>query len=361
MTARRTFLMLVAGLALGPCPACILIGGSTSSTPETVPPATKPKNEFAILPTRPGEVVRTNIASKPGAGSVSSPTPLAPTDTTDTATNPPRTTPPASDPETPPITVTAAKVEHAPSPDEPPPPAGARGTIGLPVEWPERREPPVLAAMRAYIENRPDDAMRLLQPLSPGNQDLVLAVMPLLVRGSQVNLSAANPAEVSVLVDQLRGVATRLEGKAPLQVGKVAFCRGRVLGYGQYAPWPEAQPYRPNDMAVLYVEAQHVSSAPAVGPNGESFVSRAVVSMEVRDAAQRLVEMPDPADHRQRVTITRYEHTDFTHSPITDYYQTYRIRLPAQPGVYTVTVEVRDPVGGRTARSQPTQFMVAGP
>ena len=40
----------------------------------------------------------------------------------------------------------------------------------------------------------------------------------------------------------------------------------------------------------------------------------------------------------------------------------YRIPVPAQPGVYTVTVEIRSPGGsGRVVRSKPVEFRVAGP
>ena len=52
---------------------------------------------------------------------------------------------------------------------------------------------------------------------------------------------------------------------------------------------------------------------------------------------------------------------DHTRTPLHDYSRTYRISVPAQPGVYTVTVEVKDAAGKRVARSQPVQFLVAGP
>ena len=57
---------------------------------------------------------------------------------------------------------------------------------------------------------------------------------------------------------------------------------------------------------------------------------------------------------------SRFDHTDHTRSPLRDYSRTYRIKIPPNPGVYTVTVEVRDPGSGRAARSQPAEFRVAG-
>jgi hypothetical protein len=134
-----------------------------------------------------------------------------------------------------------------------------------------------------------------------------------------------------------------------------------VTGFGRFDPWPEAQPYKPNDLAVLYVEVRNIGSEPAAGPHGEGYLSRAAVSLEVRDATGKLVEQTDPADWRRRVPVARFEHADHTRSPLRDYSRTYRISVPSQPGVYTVAVEVRDPAGNRTARSRPAEFRVAGP
>ncbi|MDB5313858.1 MAG: hypothetical protein JWO38_8060 [Gemmataceae bacterium] len=349
MTApRRSLLLLLAGLAVGPIPACLHTAGTTPpADPGTI--SSTGSHDFATLPSRPGEVIPTNPAAKAAATGAK---PAAPATSPDAGPRPAaaiQTTSrsPTPEPEAPlpPGSVAVVKPEPGPLPLIPPPPAP---------------EPPLLAAMRAYVENRPADAIRYLQALDRGNQDFALAVMPLLVRGAQINLAAANPEDVAVLVDQCYSVAGRLEGKAALRVEKVAFCR-RVSGFGRYEPWPEALPYRPNDLAVLYVEVRNVGSEPAAGPNGEGYVSRAAVSLEVRDATGKLVEQTDPADWRRRVPVARFDHADYTRSPLRDYSRTYRISVPAQPGVYTVTVEVKDPSGGRAARSQPAEFRVGAP
>jgi hypothetical protein len=233
---------------------------------------------------------------------------------------------------------------------------GDPGPFPVPLVGPPVPEPPLLAAMRAYVENRPDDAIRHLEKLDKPNQEFALAVMPVLTRGAAMNLAAPDPQEAAHLADQLGAAAAKLEAKAALRVEKVAFCK-RITGFGRYDPWPEAHPYRPGDVARLYVEVRNVGCTPAA----DGYVSRAVVSLEVRDAKGGLVEQVDPADYRQRVPIVRFPHDERSRSPVRDYYQPYQIRIPPQPGVYTVTVEVRDPVGGRAARSQPAEFRVAGP
>jgi hypothetical protein len=330
MPACRTVILFFAGIALGPTPACI----STSKTVSTIEPAVakSPKaGEFAIYPKRPGEVIRKNSESTATAEK-----PLLPSDGATTAPLAP--VPPVND----------ANVVTAADP------------ASLPIAIPSTGEPELVAALRAFLDNRPETAIQLLQPLERPNQDYALAVMPLLVRGSQIKMSSASADEIAVLVQQLHAIAGRLESKAALRVEKVAFCR-KVTGFGRFEPWSEGQPYRPNDLAVLYLEVRNVGSEPAPGPHGETFLSRAAVSLEVRDATGNLVEQTDPTDWRRRVPVARFEQADHTRSPLHDYSRTYRISVPAQPGVYTVTVEVKDPIGNRVARSQPVRFDVAGP
>ncbi|MFO0805437.1 MAG: hypothetical protein U0791_20220 [Gemmataceae bacterium] len=328
---RRLLPLAFAAAALGPIPACVTISSQTSPEQPAVAPA-KPQrpSEFASFPRRPGEVALKNpelVAAKPQPQSEQEPS-----DPSDPAE-------PASAP------IADANVQPAAIP---------------PVGIPSPTEPALLAAFRAYSENRPDDAIKQLATLDRATQDYALALMPLLVRGTQMKWETANPEDAAVVVEQLHALAARLEAKAALKVEKVAFCR-KITGFGRFDPWPEGQPYKPNDLAVLYVELKNLGSEPVPGAGGETWLSRANVSLEVRDATGKLVEQTDPTDWRKRVPVARFEHADHSRSPLHDYCRTYRISVPAQPGVYTVTVEVKDVSGKRVARSQPAEFRVAGP
>ena len=325
MTARRLLPLLFAVFAVGPIPACVTISSPTPAV-EAIQPPTKPihkepkPSDFASFPKRPGESAPKNpelVASKP-----TEPQPVERTE---------------------PISTPLVDQSVVPA-----------------VAIPSAAEAPLLAALRAHLENRPDDAIKQLASLDRSGQDLALALMPLLVRGTQMNLATASPDEAAVMVEQLHGIAAGLEPKAALKVEKVAFCR-KISGFGRFDPWPEGQPYKPNDLAVLYVELKNLGSEAVVGPTGETWLCRANVCLEVRDATGKLVEQTDPADWRRRVPVARFEHTDHSRSPLHDYSRTYRISVPAQPGVYTVTVEVKDHSGKRVARSQPAEFRVAGP
>lgn len=314
----RRLLLLIAALAL-PQPACLHVSGNLTPA-EVSTPRSPSSSEFSTFPRRPGEVV----AKDPGVTVAKPPEP------------PPAEPPPLTD-------------AHLVRASEPIPP----------VSIPSASQPPLLTALKAYLDNRPEDAIRALQSLDRASQDYAIALMPLLVRGTQMNLSSPPPDETAVIVERLHALAARLETKAALRVEKVLFCR-KAEGFGQYEPWVEGQPYKPNDLARLYIELRNVGSEPNPGPSGESYLSRATVSLEVRDAKNNLVDQTDPKDYRRRVPIARYDHADYTRSMPHDYFRTYRFPVPTQPGVYTVTVEVKDATG-RMARSQPVEFRVAGP
>jgi hypothetical protein len=220
-------------------------------------------------------------------------------------------------------------------------------------------EHPLLAIVRAQLEDRPARALELLQALPPANQEVVLAVLPALTRGATADL-ASDPTATALLADQLRFAAARLAARSALVVENVALCR-KVYGFGRYEPWPEGQPYKPNDLAQLYLEVRNLVSQPAAGPRGETHLTYVRAAVEIRDAHGRLVDQPDPEDWRRRVPIVRFEKKQFSRGAVDDFHVLYAFPVPPAPGVYTVTVELRDPAGRRSVKTAPVRFDVAGP
>ncbi|MBY0458910.1 MAG: hypothetical protein K2V38_16350, partial [Gemmataceae bacterium] len=179
MTGRRLLCSLALSCLVG-LPACVHISTATKPQPITTPEqaadiAAKvkgelkplpPRGEFAILPSVPGTVVQ----AKPGG----------------------------------------APPQHQPAPPERPPgpvqPASTEPGMFPPLT---AFEPPLLAAVRAHVENRPDRALDLLARLDKPNQDFVLSLLPALTAGATADL-ANDPAGNAVLVDQLRAIAARL-------------------------------------------------------------------------------------------------------------------------------------------------------
>ena len=220
-------------------------------------------------------------------------------------------------------------------------------------------EPPLLGIVRAHLEGRTEKALELIKKLEPTNQELVLALLPVLVRAATADL-AADPTATALLADQLRVAAERLAPRAALIVENVSLCR-KFSGFASYEPWPEGQPYRPNDQAFLYLEVRNLVSQPAMGPRGETHLTYARATVEVRDSYGHLVDQPDRDNWQRRVPVVRFEDKKYTRGPIQDYYILYGFAVPMTPGVYTVTVELRDPAGRRSVKTTPIRFDVAGP
>lgn len=348
MTVPRRTLPLLVALFAGPPAGCIVVEKPLAVAPPDAKSAAQPAESplpgglAVALPTAPGEKIPTNPAAKVAA--TPGPTPTA------------QTTSRRADPDYPQVPTPAEEVRTVRAEPAALPPLPTRHP-GDPDALPA--DPPVLAALRAFSENHPDRGIDALKSLEKPNQEFVLEVLPVLVRGAALKLASASPQDVAALVDQLQAAAARLEGRAALRIDKILFCR-HVGGFGIYDPWPEGQPYRAGGLAELYVEIGHLVSDPAA--SGDGYVTRLVSALEIRDANGRLVEQTDPEDRRRTVPVARTERTVRSRSPLQDFYVVYRIAVPAQPGVYTVTVEVRSPdKGNRVVRSRSVEFRVAGP
>jgi hypothetical protein len=60
------------------------------------------------------------------------------------------------------------------------------------------------------------------------------------------------------------------------------------------------------------------------------------------------------------VPVVRFDRRLVTHTPLHDFHVLYSFTTPRTPGVYTITIELRDAATGRTVKSAPLQFYVAG-
>lgn len=311
MSANRwaSHLLLMAGLPT--LPACLVSTGPGSPV-EITPPAqsasvtTLPGSIFADL--RPGE-------SRP----LHEPTPLV-------ADIPPPTIPPPDVPTT---------VEVSAPPKLP---------TTITVDKPAPADPMLVAVVRAFLNDRPDLAKKQLEGLDGPNQELMLQLIPALVRASQTNLAQPN-TEVGELARQVEAALAVLTARAPLAIEKACFCRA-LKNFARYEPLPERPAFAPGTWAEVYVEVRNVPSIPASSPTeGEGFLTRLVCTLQVRDAAGAVVPQPDQTN--KLVPTLRDDKRDFTRGPIRDYFLRFCFRTPAKPGTYTVTFEVQDPASDR--------------
>jgi hypothetical protein len=184
-------------------------------------------------------------------------------------------------------------------------------------------------------------------------------MLPVLARGATADF-ASDPTAAALVADQFRAAAVRLAPRSALVVENVALCRS-VAGFGRYEPLPAGHTYRPNDQAQLYLEVRNLVSQPATGPHGETHVTYVRAAVEIRDWHGRLVDQPDRDDRRRRVPVVRFEDRKYTRGTLEDLHVLYGFVVPTAPGVYTITVELRDPAGRRSAKTEPIRFDVAGP
>jgi hypothetical protein len=335
MPGRRPLVAFVA-LFAAPLPACLHISAPpappddnakpTARAADAAPTPQAPKILFAELPRVPGTVVAVRPAN--------------PNPSRDTGAQKTPNTSPNGQPTGPPV--------HTAVGSDPPNPFPIAQSTLPP-------EPPLLAAVRAYTEHRPDRAIEIIRTLPKQNQDLALSLLPVLARAAGADLTN-DPATVGVLVDQLHSAADRLEPLAALRIEKMAFCKD-VSGFGRFVPWPNNQPYKPNAQAKLYLEVRNLGSQ----MTGDGFVTYVHAAVEVLDSHDRPVEQIDPDNWRRRVPVVRYEKSLGSHSPLHDFHVVYEFSVPSAPGVYTIAFELRDATGRRTVKTPPAQFCVAGP
>jgi hypothetical protein len=329
MAVNRWVVHLLLLLGLPTLPACF-ISTRPRATDTNAEPATKTawvsghpvETSFAVLPRVPGERVPLQETTPPGHS---------------------ETMPVAADGGSEQITRPAV-------PDDVAPPAGPPGPLPpITIPTPTPPEPPLLAAVRAYLDNHPERAVEHLNALDKANQDLVLQLVPALVQASRMNMRQASPLELGVLQGQLERPVAALSARAPLAVEKACFCRA-VSNFGRYDPWPDGHAFRPGSLAGLYVEVRNVPSVPASTPtDGPGFVTELVCTLQIRDRAGTPVPLVvvDPNNKKKLVPMLYTTKRDFTRSAVRDYYVAFWFPAPPQPGAYTVSFEVRDPAGQR--------------
>jgi hypothetical protein len=299
--------LLAAGLAT--LPACVTTFVNEPADHPTSTTKTGGPTDFGIYPKAPGERVALHPEAKTAAVAAEVPVP-----------------PPVDPPEVAPVPTVAAS-----------PPV----------------DPPLVRIIRAYLDNRPDVAVGIIDTLDPAARGLLLKLVPVVVQAA--DLSSGKPHEVGELARQLEATAASLAAKAPLMIEKVCFCE-EYKAFGHFKPLPNQQVLRPGRIAQLYLEVRNVPSEPTVdSAEGGGFVTKLVGAIELRDANGAVLELTDRLG--KRVPKIQDTKNDFSRSPMRDYFVVFYFETPSKPGAYVVTVEVRDPQSGR-AVSKPVSFRV---
>ena len=221
----------------------------------------------------------------------------------------------------------------------------------LPPPPPPPKDPALVAALRCYLERRPDDAIALLQDGDPNRQELLLVRLPLAAR-------LAEGGKAGVVLDQLDTLVAPLRSRAALVIDKACFCRDGKIMFGVYDPLPEDYLFRPGEYVHVYVELRNFTSEAVALPSGQTdYVIKLRSTYEIRDAAGKPV--PGGRGEIARKAPNR------SHTQRRDYFDGYHFCLPEADrlpsGLYTLWVSVADLPTGRVARRSLDFHVAAGP
>jgi hypothetical protein len=189
---------------------------------------------------------------------------------------------------------------------------------------------PLLSALQAILEDRPDAAMPYLSGYDQRDQELIMRLLPIVARAERGGILAnpANSEDRLVLMEVLRSLYMTVAPTAPLVIDKMFFC-GKVIDFGRAEPHPTNQ-FRPGEQIRIYAEMLNLCDRRV---NEYQYVSQLACVVEIRDAdCKRLETKPT----RTNPVITQ--------TPRTDHYGVIIMDLPTglEPGVYTLRVRIID-------------------
>ncbi|MSR51814.1 MAG: hypothetical protein EXS09_00810 [Gemmataceae bacterium] len=194
-------------------------------------------------------------------------------------------------------------------------------------------ESPLLQAVRAYQQKRPEDAVDHLKACDPASQQMLLSLMPALVRLSEGKLAQMKPEEMDMLLDLLTQAPNPLRSKASLKASNMRLCR-EVHNFAHVEPFPEKHTFRPGDIVYLYLELSNFS---CVGDPKSGYFISLMSNLELLDAANKVVWKAEPKEEPDRVS-----------TPPQDYYRNFRLCVPNVPqGDYKLRVNSTDQPTGR--------------
>src|SRR5262249_17571919 len=197
-------------------------------------------------------------------------------------------------------------------------------------------DPPLVRALRSCLEKKPAEAIAQLSVYDKPNQEVLLCLLPLAARLSELSLDHARPDDVDAILDQVDSSMVPLRSRAGLTIEKMAFCR-RIDAFGVYQPLSREHRFRPAEVAQLYIELRNFATRDKA-ESGTHVISLAS-SGEIRDARGQ----------RYPLTFDR-KGPDESRTSRHDYFESYRFCIPnLAPGIYTLCIQVTD-LGTEPAR-----------
>jgi hypothetical protein len=201
--------------------------------------------------------------------------------------------------------------------------------------------PPVIDALIALMEGRPNDYRANLDKYPPATREIIGKFLAVIYRLDQ-RKDVSPGGSLLEMDDIIRSLQPRTE----LAIDTVCFCEW-AKAFGNYQPLPEnplfqagASPQQ-RDRVQLYVEVRNFETNKKDG----FYETRLVSSVEIREK-----------DNNNMVWAHNFEEKDHvirSRSLLHDYFNNYSFRLPSLPhGNYTLIIRIVDQTHGQPGREK---------
>src|SRR5262249_54952360 len=120
-------------------------------------------------------------------------------------------------------------------------------------------DPPLVAALRCYLNRKPAEAVIWLERYDRVNQDLLLCLLPLVVRLSEGGLQKCDSRELTNLLAEMERLRRLIQPSAQLVIDKMCLVKD-IKSFGSYEKLDEEHEFQPGDVLQVYVELQNFSS-----------------------------------------------------------------------------------------------------
>lgn len=212
----------------------------------------------------------------------------------------------------------------------------ARATPSAELHVKPAEDPPLVSALRCYMNRRPAEAIAWLEHYDPKAQELLLALLPLVAQLAQPQRKPQDPHEMATLVSQIDGVTASLRTRADLIIDKMFFC-WRIDRFGVYRVLPEDHVFHPGDRVQMYVELQNYTNE----RRGKLYSIRLASTLEIHKFDGELV---------WRQGIHDGDRPDLSQTERHDFFSNYTFTVPNIPrGLYTLRLQVKDIPTNRVA------------
>ncbi len=207
---------------------------------------------------------------------------------------------------------------------------------------------PLVAALRCFLEGRSSTAFELLSQYPKENQELLLKLLPLIVRLTQVGVTQAGPDELAILADQLESLSAPLRTRAELTIDKLCFVK-ECRGFGDYEP--REYTFGHGEHVRLYAEIGNVSSTEQQANDEKVYLTNLASRLEIRACKDNtLYRIPVEPMNPMIRSFRR------------DFFVVYEFWLPENlpRGDYVLCLEVRDVSTKRVSKVRRIDFHLAG-